>query len=348
MCEGEAMKDIECRLLEKYWVDVNHVRKVRSGFLCDTNQGLFRIKELSSSVKKTPYVQYICQQLKENGYEHVDIMLLNKEGELVCDMRDHGQYVLKHWFMGRECDIYKERELMIACEQLAELHNCLDRVSGQIVQMQEDLQEDERWNQFIATDLLTEWNRHNQGLKKARRYMRNRVNKGEFETIYLDKFEEFYEVADQVVCRLQETEYDSLYSEAIEKKYLVHGDYNYHNMLFVGANVAMTNFERFRVDIPVSDFYYFLRKVMEKYDWNEDIGYKMIESYGGKRGFSDSEYAYIALRLSYPEKLWKLTNYYYNTNKAWISEKNVEKLRISIEQMTIKQQFVHNIFAFHL
>lgn len=29
---------------------------------------------------------------------------------------------------------------------------------------------------------------------------------------------------------------------------------------------------------------------------------------------------------AYPEKYWKLANYYYTHNKAWISEKNLEKL----------------------
>lgn len=342
------MKDIECRLLEKYWLDVNHVRKVRSGFVCDTKQGLFRIKELSSSEKKTPYVQYVCQQLQETGFEHIDIMLRTKENELVCDMRDHGRYVLKHWFMGRECDIYKDNELVIACEKLAQLHNHLEIVSTQITAMQETLLEDKRWKQFAARNLIEEWNRHNLGLRKARRYMRGCVRKGEFETLYLNRYEEFYAVANEISHRLEVSEYEGLYQESIEKNFLAHGDYNHHNILLFGPNVAVTNFERFRVDTPITDLYYFLRKVMEKCNWNENVGDKILESYLKNRNISQRELEYIALRLSYPEKLWKITNNYYNTNKAWISEKNVEKLRISIEQMSIKQQFVQRIFSFHL
>ena len=30
--------------------------------------------------------------------------------------------------------------------------------------------------------------------------------------------------------------------------------------------------------------------------------------------------------MNYPEKYWKQLNYYYNANKAWIPDKNVEKL----------------------
>ncbi len=342
------MRDIENKVLDKYWVDVNSVRRVRGGFLCDTTQGLCRIKELSSSDKKIPYVQFLCQQLIEAGYESVDPILPNKEGELVCDMRDGGKYVLKKWYMGRECDIHREREILLACKNLAKLHNYMDQVSSQIVMMQEDLEGDKRWEQFGGTHLVTEWKRHSQGLKKARSYMRGRVSKGAFESIYLQHFDEIYGCAKGVEDRMAASGYDDLYGQAMSKYQLVHGDYNYHNILFVGSQIAVTNFERFRVDIPIGDLYYFLRKVMEKCDWNEELGRKMIESYHSVRYITSEECEYMALRLSYPEKVWKLTNCYYNTNKAWISYKNVEKLELSIQQMARKQQFVRDIFAFHL
>ena len=35
--------------------------------------------------------------------------------------------------------------------------------------------------------------------------------------------------------------------------------------------------------------------------------------------------------ISYPEKFWKIVNFYYNTGKAWIPEKNMEKLGSSEE-----------------
>ena len=36
------------------------------------------------------------------------------------------------------------------------------------------------------------------------------------------------------------------------------------------------------------------------------------------------EWEYLRIRFIYPEKYWKLSNYYYTHNKAWISEKNTE------------------------
>ena len=46
----------------------------------------------------------------------------------------------------------------------------------------------------------------------------------------------------------------------------------------------------------------------------------------------------------YPEKLWKLANHYYHTNKAWIPEKNLEKLKTFVNQQKERERFVSNVF----
>ena len=342
------MKDVEYKVLEQYCVDVNGVRRAREGYLCDTMQGLLRIKEIRTSVKKIPYVQYLCQQLMESGYGMIDMALLNKENSYACRMRDGETYILKHWFVGRECDVYREKEVIEACRTLALLHQYLDEVSKQIVMMQKDLEVDNRWDKFTRPMLTEEWKRHNRGLKKTYSYMRKRVSKGPFERLYLQEFEYIYAAAEAVTEKLQFSGYQELYEKAIKEKQLIHGDYNYHNILFVGPQVVITNFDRFRVDVAISDLYYFMRKVMEKNNWDEKLGLKMLTSYHEVRCITAEEIEYIGLRLSYPEKVWKLINQYYNSNKAMICEKNVEKLRISVEQMEIKRHFVQHILSFQL
>ena len=103
----------------------------------------------------------------------------------------------------------------------------------------------------------------------------------------------------------------------------IHGDYNYHNVLMTYRGVATTNFEHFREDIQMADFYYFLRKVMEKCQWNERIGNMLLEAYDKGKTISREELDYLAVRLAYPEKFWKVANSYYHSNKAWIPEKKV-------------------------
>lgn len=47
--------------------------------------------------------------------------------------------------------------------------------------------------------------------------------------------------------------------------------------------------------------------------------------------------------LLYPEKYWKLVNFYYNGKKTWISEKNYEKLEKIRAQEPDRQKFIAKI-----
>lgn len=87
---------------------------------------------------------------------------------------------------------------------------------------------------------------------------------------------------------------------------------------------------------------------MEKHHFDERLGAKMVDAYSSVNALSAEQVEYLALRIAYPEKFWKIANTYYHSNKAWIPEKNVEKLKLSIMQMEEKKKFLANIFAFHL
>ncbi len=341
------MKEYEKKLMEQYCVEVNGLRKTRGGFLCDTKQGLLLLKELSSSEKKIDYMRFICEQLKENDFQAVDIIIPDSEGNNICGRREFGNFVLKKWFHGKECDIAREREIIESTKTLASLHKVLNEVSYQIVMQQKDLLVDKRWEDYCAGNLIENLERHNMELKKVRRYIRKRVEKGEFEFTYLKYFSSMYHYADSVVQRLCESGYLELYENAKNNYHISHGDYNYHNVMNVGQYMAVTNFEHFQIDIQVTDLYYFIRKIMEKKNWDVELGRKMLESYEEVKVLTNKEKEYIALRMAYPEKFWKITNFYYNSNKAWISEKNIEKLKISIQQQEKKYQFINEIFSFH-
>ena len=56
------------------------------------------------------------------------------------------------------------------------------------------------------------------------------------------------------------------------------------------------------------------------------------------------EWQNLKVRFTYPEKYWKLANYYYSHKKVWISGKNVAKLENLINQKEIWEKFIQNCF----
>ena len=129
---------------------------------------------------------------------------------------------------------------------------------------------------------------------------------------------------------------------------MVHGDYNYHNLMELPDGAAVTNFEHVRMDIQVSDLCYFLRKVMEKCHWKQKLGREILEAYEEGRHIDELERDYIGLWLAYPEKFWKTASSYARSNKAWLPEKSVEKLQTAVQQSEEKEAFLESLFSINL
>ena len=86
-----------------------------------------------------------------------------------------------------------------------------------------------------------------------------------------------------------------------------------------------------------------MRKLLEKNNWDIKLAYKMIEEYDNVKRISDIDLQLLAVLFAYPEKFWKIINYYFNSNKSWIPRKSIEKLELVIAQNPLREKFVDTI-----
>ena len=243
------MKDWEQEVLSQYDIDVQNKRKVRSGILCEGESGTFLMAQTRLSETRLSMLEQLEMHLLDSGIADVDHLVRNKEGELYCELEDETRCIVKTWFAGRECDVKKENELLNATKNLTRIHKALRRpVSWKEPEAKAHQGED--LNQIFF--------RHNRELKKVRTFARERVDKGVFEQEFLKNFDSMYIWAEAAAEKLKGSSYKNL------ERHLIHGDYNYHNILMLYDGVATTNFEHFEENIQMTDFYYFLRKAMEK------------------------------------------------------------------------------------
>ena len=73
----------------------------------------------------------------------------------------------------------------------------------------------------------------------------------------------------------------------------------------------------------------------------------MLTAYGEERPLSEGDYDQLYYRLRYPEKFWKIVNFYYNSGKAWIPDRNMEKLEKLLAQEPEKNKFLENFKNTH-
>lgn len=323
------MNERELQVLEQYPFTVEGSSRVRGAFLLETSVGKRLIKEFSGSTYKLEREQILLSHLREQGFL-VDRMEPDKEGRLVTVYREYFHYVVKEYIGGRECDTRSETEILKAISLLAGLHRAM---RGVFPVTEEDRQ------RLEGPDVLDEMKRRNRELRKIYAFIRRKNRKNMFETACLSCFPDVISEAQETERMVEGSGYRELREQAMQEGHLCHGEYVHHNILVQEGRMAVINFEKFSLDVQINDLYLFMRKILEKQNYDSLLGRKMLEAYERVKPLSLEEREYLSCRLRYPEKLWKLANYYYRTNKAWIPGKHVEKLEKFLAQREKRVSF---------
>lgn len=311
------MDDRLDEVIKKYPVTVKSRRRIRGAVLLDTDKGICMIKTYTASPKRLLFEEDIKKLLLNSGYGNVDYAIPNIDNELLTDDGNGKKWLMKRWYSGEECDIKDIHKVLLVSSNMAILHKIM--VIGQDSTKELPVKKNK-------LDIRGLFLRHNKEIKKVHSYIRTKRQKNEMEICLLNSYQNFFEQGNQAEEFLKESGYDKLCSDTINEGRVLHGSYNYHNIMLSGNSVITTNFEKADIGLQIIDLYDFIRKVMEKNSWNLNTGIQIIEAYIKERKLEKEEQKVLYALLLYPEKYWKLVNFYYNGKKSWMPAKNFEKL----------------------
>lgn len=324
------MNDNYVDVMEQYEGETLEIRRGRGAWICERSDGVKLLKEYRGSLKRLEFEETILRELKNQGIRSVDQYVRNKAGELITAGEDGTKYILKDWFLDRECNLKESREILTAVTWIARLHRAFRQVIWQ-----------EEWDlgSMLPPKLSAEMQRHTREMKRVRTFVSGKRKKSEFELCVMENFAEFYEQALEAQNGLA-----SLEEKQDENRlFLCHGDLNQHHVLMGAGDVAVIEFNQMHRGKQMADLYHFMRKVMEKHGWDEQLGLAMTEGYNQVLPMDEEDRACLYYLFLYPEKYWKQLNYYYNANKAWTPAKNVEKLRSLKDQQKARGRFLEKI-----
>lgn len=333
--EGFFLYNQAEQLMEQYPLTVTETAKGRGALICITECGEKILKEYKGSSARAEILYDVAEFLNKADIK-TDRIVKTTEGECLSGSAEEGFYLLKEWYNGKECDTKNRDDILRAVAQLAQVHKCLKEYDGQIP---ESLKVSEQI-------LIGEYERHTRELKKVRNYIRGKKKKNLFETKFMEHYSGYLAQAQEVQEHLAEQAKHRSEREWQQMYGLCHGDYNQHNILFRKDGIWIINFEQLHVDVQVSDLAHFMRKILEKHNWNTGLGMDMIRAYDRKKKLSAMECEQICFRLAYPEKFWKVANHYYNSKKSWVSGRDIEKLDKVTGQEKERQQFLQMLFHF--
>ncbi len=325
------MNDRAIHLFDQYDIEVVSTRKARGAFICQTPDQLYIFKEYSGNNDRLVFQNRVLEAVRENSGLWAEQILPNKEEGLFVQDMDGCKYILKTYREGRELNIASKEECVSAVKLLAKLHEGFF-----VKKLPEEV--------IAPYSPQKEYEKKNKELKRVRRYLKEKSQKTWFELFLQKNYDYFlnqaYEITDQ--WKPYERQLES--SPLKDTFSCCHGDFQYHNILFDGSEWFVVNYEKCMADHPTRDLVLFLRKLLEKSDWSVDLGKELIEGYRSEHQLTEIEQKDLFYHLAYPEKFWKIVNFYYNSGKSWIPGKNAEKLEKLLIQEQNKKQFLEEVF----
>ena len=315
----------ELEVLEKYGIHTENLVRGRGAWICETEDGLRILQEYPGSVQKLIWQKLIQERIEDSDIAHTDMLLPNLEGELYSRDRAGTVYTLRCWYRGRECDTHAIADIRKGARLLAQIHTVM-----QIPYQQ----------QYAPPSLYEDCLRHNREMKRTARYLQKRRQKNAFEELLADAMPDFIRQGEAAVAQM-----DGLAANAAlsGETGVCHGDFTHHTLLFCGQQPVVVGFQKWSFEKQSADLYRYMRKILEKNDWNFQLFEQMLKWYQDIRPLPREEQMDLGLRLCYPWKNWKLANYYMQSSKTMPPGKNMEKMVKILRQQKNWSQFVENI-----
>jgi len=327
------MNDRAVSILEQYDFSVERTWKGRGAILFEADDNVYILKEYKGASERLAFIADRLTKIKENGFTEIEEIIPNKEGSYFCTDYDRTTYIVKRYFTAKECNVREASECRYALQALGHLHKAMTGLSAGEPVVVESL------------PLLYEIDKRNAELGRVRRYLKTKGTKSEFERFLQKNYDYFYERALQTAEWLAKEDTEGWRRQIEDAQCYCHGDYQYHNILLDEKGCHIINFEKMAPDNPVKDLYLFTRKLLEKNNWDLVLGRELLHTYNEVRNLREEELLQLKYRFMYPEKFWKIVNYYFNSSKAWISCKNTEKLESILSQEENKNTLIQTIFG---
>lgn len=327
------MNEKALSVIGQYGLEVRKSVRTRGGIAVLTDDGYKLLYECTRSDSYYERENMITAGIKRTGFEYIDTYVMTAEGTLFSQDAQGRKYILKDWFDAQECDIRNETHVAMAAGTLAVLH-------GHMMNM-DKCEHELKYNN--ATDMRMKFDKHTKEMRMVGNYLKGKKNKNEFEMLMRRSLMTFHEEALIAAQELEKMDYGSRIEKARTSYEMCHGSYNYHNVLFTDRGCAVTGFEHCCVDCQINDLYQFMRKLLEKNGWDARAGHSVIEAYSEVRPVSDDDMKLLRINFLYPEKLWKVINFYNNSNKSWIPRKSIEKLEGVLAQNDARKAFIETL-----
>jgi len=331
--QGGGFMFWEREIAKQFNLQLESISPTRGVYLIRTNKGTKCLKRLNYGIQKLLFIYGAKEHLMEQGFPNVDRYILTVDGNPYVEYGDD-IYVVTEWIEGRECDFRNHNESLKSASTLAKLHEAskgYDLLDG--AKLKSDLG---RWHYLMT--------KRRDALKKMKSMAGSKLDKSEFDRLYIDNVELYVGLANEAIDTLSRSQYDEVVRITLEDKSFCHHDYTYHNIILDKEdNMHVIDFDYCKYEIRSYDISSFLMKVLKRNEWNFEFASELMNSYNSISPIKEEEYMVILALLKFPQRLWRLANRYYYNESNWPDNTFLRKMREIIEE---KDEFIDFVGQF--
>jgi len=323
-------------IMEKYKVKVVDIVKARSAYKIITTQGLICLKRMHHGKYKAANGSRLVEELRNNNFDFTAKYIKTTDGNLYVKSNKLVFYATE-WIDGEECDLSSMEEVIACTKLLSKFHQATSKIDTERLKIRNNLK---NWPK-VFNDNLRE-------LEKYKKTIERKKIKNEFDSLYYNHIDGFYNRGLIALKYLNNTEYYKLSKEANEKKTICHDSFYYQNIIKKNDNYYIIDLDSIIIDLHVNDLGKFIRRLMFKkeFQWNFEKAREIIEAYMTINPLTKNELEVMLALIIFPHNFWKLGKKRYIKYKNWTEAKYMHKLNKLIDSDELQQNFLINYLDF--
>jgi len=329
--------DSEIKIEGIYPIKIREKRKMSAGIIIN-NQYILKPTELSS--ERILFIHSALNHLKANHFTDCETFILTTEEKPFTQIEGKN-YILTNLYSEPGLSFDDREDLSVAINLLAGLH-----IAGQGFTPHKVSGDLEKYQcPYTIKNNLGDWiflfQKHSKELKKFKKNACGSVDS--FDRAYSRIADEYCNLAQQLTTDLEKSAYNKMVVSAKENGCLCHRDFSGHNTVKCFPRPIIINFNETAIELPVYDVANLMKKRLRKCNWSVEEAHFILNTYCKTRSISNEELQVLKILLLFPQKLWRITNKYYNSKKSRYEKTALSKLDEIIQEQIPLKNVVHSI-----
>ncbi|ASS74928.1 hypothetical protein CIG75_07985 [Tumebacillus algifaecis] len=319
-------------VLREWDLAVEKIKQVRGVLRLKTQAGYRALKKVNLSEARVRFVQEAIDHLAGRGFPNVPRFIRTKYGDPYV-VHPSGIYYLTDWVPGKEADLKKAKNVFLAAETLAKLHNAGAGFAGG------------RFGQETREDFSASWGTYLAKLSSYDASLEERREQTAMDESYRSHRLELTQMIEHATEQLANTPYPQILEWAREHKTLCHGSFSRQNLIVEKERMTVIDFDHCHYGHPVHDLGALLTRYMPRYQWDTTIGFSILDVYRGVREVSAEEMTVLAAYLSFPQRTLEVVEAYFERTRDWDGGRFANRFRKQLALDEGREMFVQDLIA---